>query len=716
MSLLYDEPIKNIEQDLFYRKEFVKDFVQNILSIPEGKNMTISINGEWGSGKTSLINLIKDELSIAAKEKILKDKEFVYYQKIDFAPWNTLNEDAIINQFFKTLISNFAEEKINKIIKSDSYNEIMSILEEIPKFGKAFKIINKLLKKYSKSFLNGTEDLLEIKDKINKKLQKTSFKFIVFIDDIDRLNNKEIKLLIQLIKAVCDFPNIIYILSFDKKIVANALSNEQAVNGFEYMEKIIQLSIDVPSIENNVLYDYLLDKMNSILLDATNIEFDSYRWGHIFHSGFFKYFKTLRNVNRYINIISFKKERYLKVLDSIDFVTLEAISLFEPELLSLIDKNRELLCHDRADEKLKPTLEAFQKSVDNISDNFKLLTYIFPVLQNQRIGYYSESKTYNQKKILGRVSVKEYLDFYFNGILDRNCVSKLDLVMYNSFNDSKDRIKYLEKYNNKSFNDFLRLLYGFVENHTNLKDLSPQFLFDVIEGAKEFKDITKMFHPRNDMWICEILDKLLLAYNDEQLSMLLLDDLYKNNNNYLSLISILYHLAVNTKLYNNTIIEEKDGVINKNNIMILHNILVDRLKEYIYQEDHLNDNKLVYIIHFMNIQNSDIIKKWFEFICKVGKINVIIDKFYFTGYGESNKRFLTYYFNFKDCEKYIDIESIKNSIKTKLIGTQIDASIGEVLFLMPQPKNNENYEIVELQSFCKENKILFTAQDELIYE
>ena len=150
--------------------------------------------------------------------------------------------------------------------------------------------------------------------------------------------------------------------------------------------------------------------------------------------------------------------------------------------------------------------------------------------------------------------------------------------------------------------------------------------------------------------------------------------------------------------------------------MILHNILVDRLKEYIYQEDHLNDNKLVYIIHFMNIQNSDIIKKWFEFICKVGKINVIIDKFYFTGYGESNKRFLTYYFNFKDCEKYIDIESIKNSIKTKLIGTQIDASIGEVLFLMPQPKNNENYEIVELQSFCKENKILFTAQDELIYE
>lgn len=117
------------------------------------------------------------------------------------------------------------------------------------------------IKEIFKSFLNGDENLLEIKNKISNKLLGLPGKFIVFIDDIDRLNKKEIKLLIQLIKAVFDFPNVIYILSFDKEIVADALSNEQSINGSQYLEKIIQLSLDIPEIEKENLYNYLFKNL-----------------------------------------------------------------------------------------------------------------------------------------------------------------------------------------------------------------------------------------------------------------------------------------------------------------------------------------------------------------------------------------------------------------------------------------------------------------------
>ncbi|MDY4787896.1 MAG: P-loop NTPase fold protein [Bacilli bacterium] len=259
MDFLYDEPIKCESDDLLNRTKFARDFVLNLLSIPKGKNMTISINGEWGSGKTSLINLIKVELKKELSNRSsISDKSNFYYQIVDFAPWNTLDENAIVNQFFNTLISNFSEEKVKNFLKSEYYKGFISIAKEMPKVGVIFKGMDVLLKKYSKSFLKGDENLLEIKEKINKKLQSLPGKFIIFIDDIDRLNKKEIKLLIQLIKAVFDFPNIIYILAFDKKIVSDALSEEQSVTGEEYLEKIIQLSINIPQIEELVKVQFLV--------------------------------------------------------------------------------------------------------------------------------------------------------------------------------------------------------------------------------------------------------------------------------------------------------------------------------------------------------------------------------------------------------------------------------------------------------------------------
>ena len=56
------------------------------------------------------------------------------------------------------------------------------------------KQAQKLLKKYAEIFLSGEENLIEIKNEISNKLKLSLMKYIVFIDDIDRLNNKEIRL------------------------------------------------------------------------------------------------------------------------------------------------------------------------------------------------------------------------------------------------------------------------------------------------------------------------------------------------------------------------------------------------------------------------------------------------------------------------------------------------------------------------------------------
>lgn len=341
--MLNDQPIKNAKEDLLNRASFAEDFADTILSYSNEINNVISINGEWGSGKTSLINMTKESLNNKIYEKSINgnSKLNTKYKIVDFKPWNALDENAIITQFFSALTYEKNVKKIKKIfnfIIKPLWNLIIFLLS-FTKIGTPLTKINDLLIKYSKSFLKGDTTLIEKKEILNNNLLKYKGKIIVFIDDIDRLNKSEIRLLIQLIKAVCDFPNIIYILSFDKSIVSSALSDVQSLDGNAYLEKIIQLSIDIPKIDEITLQNYLFGHLN-VIISKYNIDFDDVRFNYIFTHGFSKYFNNLRNVNRFINSINFKVCKYVKVLDFVDFVTIEAISLFEPNLLSIIYKNK----------------------------------------------------------------------------------------------------------------------------------------------------------------------------------------------------------------------------------------------------------------------------------------------------------------------------------------------------------------------------------------
>ncbi len=57
------------------------------------------------------------------------------------------------------------------------------------------------------------------KDAVTKALLDQNHKFIVVIDDIDRLNNSQIRAIFQLINTVAGFPNMIYLLSFDRELL-----------------------------------------------------------------------------------------------------------------------------------------------------------------------------------------------------------------------------------------------------------------------------------------------------------------------------------------------------------------------------------------------------------------------------------------------------------------------------------------------------------------
>ena len=70
--------------------------------------------------------------------------------------------------------------------------------------------------------------------------QDKTFRIMVLVDDIDRLEPQEILAVLRLIKAVADFPAITYVLAYGRDAVAQAVAKSTCVlDGDAYLEKII---------------------------------------------------------------------------------------------------------------------------------------------------------------------------------------------------------------------------------------------------------------------------------------------------------------------------------------------------------------------------------------------------------------------------------------------------------------------------------------------
>lgn len=710
MEYSLDKPIDNKSQDLLHRNEFVKCFAKDIVMLSDRNNFTIALNGSWGSGKTSLLNLIKNEIiTLRDYDEAIESYPVI----IDFIPWNCLDENGIINQFFNTILNQFSSHKIKELLRSPKTQTILKLVSKIPKIGSILKLLHNMFGDYLKQLVNDEKDLIGTKDKIISKLNTLPYNFIVFIDDIDRLNNKEIKLLFQLIKAVCNFPNITYVLAYDKDIVANALSNEQMSDGSKYLEKIIQLSINVPDSNEEDFQSYFFSKLNFLIKDLPQDEFDSNRWGYIFRNGYYSYFSNLRDVNRYINAVTFKYSSYKNVLNMVDFLTLEAISLFEPKLLNVIKENKALLCKSYSSNSAedKSSIDNFYSQCKEVSNKYEILKYIFPYLNNNWAYY--DYEHYTQYKSHGRICVEEHFDFYFSGQLTKSYISKefvKSLINEESEQVFEEKIKSL---NNKSFALLLQYLYGFMkDNNDKIIKIMPK----VIEYSKNYKKLTNFKVFSNSIYIYGILE-LWFKQQNKKVYYNWIENLFKKSNNFYMLIQILYDMASANEFYYKNQSLNKEKYFTDEEILYLHNLIVNRLEKNFKTESILKDDKLVNYLRFLCFKNVDIVKKWIK--NNNNKLYTILGLCVYKGYGESQRRFITYRFPFDIFEQIIDLDKIKPEVMKYLknnIWEENSPVLGLLLLTMPKRPNDEYYESFEINNYCQENGITYNCEDEFIDE
>lgn len=401
----FEKPIDSIEDDKYGFDKHAITVSKTLLQMPLHESYTLSINGEWGSGKTSFVNLIINHL----KDSIELDNEKIIIINFDTSLFQ--NSKEMISEYFKQLFSNLNKEK--KINKSNEFNKLVKSFIEygdkislsIETFSSESNLFVKFWKKiksiyniwFNKSEIKLT--LQESKDKLSKLLLKSKYKFIVIIDDMDRLPKKQVRRIFQLIYSLCKLPNHTFILPFDKKIVSNCINNAYGIeNGEFYIEKIIQREISVPEIGEKKIEDSL-----SKTISEAGIEIDfSNHYNKIGYNTCIKPFiSNIRDLNRLCDNFIFLSNLTSSVLNQFDLLILSTIQLKFPNLYEYISENRFRLAAGRNPIKF---MQDIQKGVTG------------ETLHSPKNSYGTLKEELKDYKIIGEKEqkhAKKILDFLF---------------------------------------------------------------------------------------------------------------------------------------------------------------------------------------------------------------------------------------------------------------------------------------------------------------
>jgi len=319
-----DLPIKNAEDDKLNRSGFSSDLARAIMNRDISEGFVIGMYGKWGSGKTSVINMVLDQLRNLSKGK--SDAPII----LEFNPWLCSDPKQLVSQFFKQLSATIEKSRdylTNVCGYMDSYAEVFDLAGELPNVGGLFKLLGKWR---SKKAAEHNGNLQAIKNKISENLEQHKVRLVVTIDDIDRLSNSEIVSVFQLVKALADFPYATYLLAFDRDIVSKALSEVQKGDGNEYLEKIIQAPFELPASNPEDIWSIFTHRLTNILGDQKSDDWDDEYWSDLFYYGLRHYLKTIRHVIRFTNTLALKYSIVKEEVNVLDFIALTCLQVFEP--------------------------------------------------------------------------------------------------------------------------------------------------------------------------------------------------------------------------------------------------------------------------------------------------------------------------------------------------------------------------------------------------
>lgn len=324
--LFADKPLADPAGDALGRKPLAESLAKGLLRMAADESYVVAVFGPWGSGKSTLLGFMKYFLNLTPAP----DSPIV----VEFNPWWFSGREDLTISFFNQLSvaiddGTSQSEEIRTMIA-----DCAEIVSHYPHW--TAKVGGVL----AKWFAGQKKSVPKLKTELGKRLLKYGRRIVVMIDDVDRLMPGEILDMFRLVKAVADLPNMLYVLAFERRVVADAITSTlgSPIESFgnSYLEKIIQIPVELPIPDQSSIRDMFASQIGGILGEQSMNLFDRDYWRDVYMEGIDRFLDTPRDVGRFVNALRLTLPMVEGEVNPVDFIALEALRIFRPAVYDQI--------------------------------------------------------------------------------------------------------------------------------------------------------------------------------------------------------------------------------------------------------------------------------------------------------------------------------------------------------------------------------------------
>jgi hypothetical protein len=402
----------DIGPDLLGHEPLARNLAKSLCGQAEESAQVIGLCGEWGSGKSWVIYRVREILKQTAPHSTPRCPVW-----LEFNPWQWHGTEAIISEFFAALgdavdqVEPKAKKPWYKIQSTEwtqlqfreysarlsahsvvigGYSQLVAgstglvallaaaelivdpdwlsgltvaVAASVTFLSGFVKLVSDFFSKMSEAKQAQEERFKKSPQKIKadlvSKMKTLPRPIAVVLDDLDRLTADEISVVFQLVKAQADFPNVYYLLAFDRQIIETSLeriapgvpgNGLPLGRGRHFLEKVVPVIFDLPVANSQVIENILRDEIQKV--PGVTLREAEADWSDWWANCLSTFFGNLRDVERFLNGVHFnvslltEGEGELEV-DALDFIGVETLRLFEPLIYQLIAHNREAFTQHR---------------------------------------------------------------------------------------------------------------------------------------------------------------------------------------------------------------------------------------------------------------------------------------------------------------------------------------------------------------------------------
>ena len=342
-----DKPIDSPDNDKFGFNSLAEAIADSISKMKRPEGTVIAINGPWGSGKSSFINLVRHHLDNSSENDELTI--------VDFKCWWFRGEEALTIAFFRELYSAMessggesdgraAKETVAKIGAQllRTVNPLAGAILNVTSGPHVSEIVSTLMGSIG-DFIERDETVEKLHKKLSDALSEDPRRrYLIIIDDIDRLSPDEAMLIFRLVKSVGGLPNVMYLLAYDRQLAEKIVTERYPSEGQHYLEKIVQASFDLPEPTRLVLRNAYVDRTFQRIHEG-NTSFNVARFAPLLDALITPELKTPRDLLKILNPLMVTWSAVEDSIDIVDFLCIETLRVKRPELYYALRSNKDLL-------------------------------------------------------------------------------------------------------------------------------------------------------------------------------------------------------------------------------------------------------------------------------------------------------------------------------------------------------------------------------------